>query len=98
MALMCVLVLMWILGHDFSAHYNWLALISVDIISGVYCIVAGFGTRQPQVSTTVSAAYTGELGTGRFLRYKRKYALYGEFYFKNRFWGFKNLRYKRKSG
>ena len=32
-----VLVLMWILGHDFSGHYNRLALISVDIISGVYC-------------------------------------------------------------
>ena len=26
---------MWILGHDFSGHYNQLALISVDIISGV---------------------------------------------------------------
>ena len=33
-----ILGLMWILGHDFSGHYNWLALISVDIISGVYCI------------------------------------------------------------
>ena len=32
-----ILVLMWILGHDFSGHYNRLALISVDIISGVYC-------------------------------------------------------------
>ena len=31
------LVLMWILGHGFSGHYNRLALISVDIISGVYC-------------------------------------------------------------
>ena len=30
------LVLMWILWHDFSGHYNRLALISVDIISGVY--------------------------------------------------------------
>ena len=47
---------------------------------------------------TVSAAYTGELGTGHFLRYKRKSALTGDFYFKIRFWGFKNLRYKRKSG
>ena len=47
---------------------------------------------------TVSAAYTEELGTGHFLRYKRKSALTGDFYFKNRFWGFKNLRYKRKSG
>ena len=33
-----ILVLMWILGHDFSGHYNRLVLISVDIISGVYCI------------------------------------------------------------
>ena len=33
-----ILVLMWILGHDFSGHYNRLALMSVDIISGVYCI------------------------------------------------------------
>ena len=32
-----ILVLMWILGHDFSGHYNRLALLSVDIISGVYC-------------------------------------------------------------
>ena len=32
-----ILVLMGILGHDFSGHYNRLALISVDIISGVYC-------------------------------------------------------------
>ena len=47
---------------------------------------------------TVSAVYTGELGTGHFLRYKRKSALTGDFYFKIRFWGFKNLRYKRKSG
>ena len=31
-----ILVLMWILGHDFSGHYNRLALISVDIINGVY--------------------------------------------------------------
>ena len=31
-----ILVLMWILGHDFSGCYNRLALISVDIISGVY--------------------------------------------------------------
>ena len=33
-----ILVLIWILEHDFSGHYNRLALISVDIISGVYCI------------------------------------------------------------
>ena len=33
-----ILVLMWILGHDFSGHYNRLALISMDIISGVYSI------------------------------------------------------------
>ena len=33
--------LMWILGHDFSGHYNRLVLISVDIISGVYCITMG---------------------------------------------------------
>ena len=32
-----ILVLMWILGHDFSGRYNQLALIIVDIISGVYC-------------------------------------------------------------
>ena len=32
-----ILGLMWILGHDFSGHYNRLALISVDIINGVYC-------------------------------------------------------------
>ena len=32
-----ILVLMCILEHDFSNHYNRLALISVDIISGVYC-------------------------------------------------------------
>ena len=35
----CILVLVGILGHDFSGHYNQLALISVDIISGVYCIL-----------------------------------------------------------
>ena len=46
----------------------------------------------------VSAAYTGELGTGHFLQYKRKSGLTGDFYFKNGFWGFKNLHYKRKSG
>ena len=51
-----------------------------------------------QMMGTVSAAYTGELGTGHFLRYKRKSVLTGDFYFKNGFWGFKNLRYKRKSG
>ena len=33
---------------------------------------------------TVSAAYTGELGTGHFLRYKRKSALTRDFYFKRR--------------
>ena len=35
-----ILVLMWILEHDFSGHYNRMALIhvSVDIISGVYYI------------------------------------------------------------
>ena len=32
-----ILVLMWILGHDYSGHYNRLTLISVDIIGGVYC-------------------------------------------------------------
>ena len=46
---------MWILGHDFSGHYNRLALISVDIINGVYCtwgslifvIVSGYRRRIP---------------------------------------------------
>ena len=33
------LLLMWILGHDFSGHYKRQALISVDIISGVYCSI-----------------------------------------------------------
>ena len=33
----CILVLMWNLRHDFSGHYNRLALISVDIISGFFC-------------------------------------------------------------
>ena len=33
-----------------------------------------------------------------FLRYKRKSTLTGDFYFKNGFWGFKNLHYKGKSG
>ena len=33
-----ILVLMRILGHDFSGHYNPLALISVDIINRVYSI------------------------------------------------------------
>ena len=33
-----ILVPMWILGHDFNGYYNRLALISVDIISGVCCI------------------------------------------------------------
>ena len=33
----CIIVLMWISGHDFSGHYNRLALISVDIISGAHC-------------------------------------------------------------
>ena len=32
-----ILVLMWILGYDFTGYNNRLALISVDIISGVYC-------------------------------------------------------------
>ena len=32
-----ILVLLWISGHYFSGHYNRLALISVEIISGVYC-------------------------------------------------------------
>ena len=36
-----ILVLMWILGHDFSGHYNRLTLVPVDIISGVYC-TAGY--------------------------------------------------------
>ena len=31
-------MLIWILGHDFSGHYNRLVLIAVDIISRVYCI------------------------------------------------------------
>ena len=30
-----ILLLMWIWGHDFSGHYNRLALITVDILSGV---------------------------------------------------------------
>ena len=33
-----ILVLMWILGHDFSGHYNRLALISTDLIIGDHCI------------------------------------------------------------
>ena len=33
-----ILELMWILGQDVCGHNNRLALISVDIISGVYCI------------------------------------------------------------
>ena len=33
----------WILAHDFSGHYNRLALISVDIISGVYCTYTRHG-------------------------------------------------------
>ena len=33
----CILELMRILEHDFSGHYNRLALISVDLLSGVYC-------------------------------------------------------------
>ena len=28
-----ILVLMWILGHDFSEHYNRLTHISVDVLS-----------------------------------------------------------------
>ena len=32
-----ILVLMLILKNDFSGHYNRLALISLDFISGVYC-------------------------------------------------------------
>ena len=32
-----ILVLMWVSGHDFSGHYNLLALIFVVIISAVYC-------------------------------------------------------------
>ena len=39
------LILMWILGHGFSGHYNRLDLISVDIISGVYCIYSNFRNR-----------------------------------------------------
>ena len=46
----CTFVLMWILENDFSGHYNRLALISVDIISGIYC--------------TADSAYSGRLGTG----------------------------------
>ena len=38
-----ILVLMWILGHDFSGYNNRLALITVDIISGVYCITTTLG-------------------------------------------------------
>ena len=38
---------------------------------------------------TVSAAYTGELGNGHFLRYKRKSGLTGDFYLINEFLGFK---------
>ena len=41
-----ILVLMWVLGRDFSDHYNRLVLISVDIIRGVYCIdVVLVGTK-----------------------------------------------------
>ena len=36
-----ILVLMLTLGHDFSGQNNWLAVISVDIISGVYCTFLG---------------------------------------------------------
>ena len=45
-----ILVLMWILGHDFSGHYNRLDLISVDIVSGVYCIAIKLNGRKPRVS------------------------------------------------
>ena len=44
-----ILVLMWVLGHDFSGHNNRLALISVDIISGVYCTLIHF-RRQKETS------------------------------------------------
>ena len=42
-----ILVLMWIFGHEFSGHFNRVALISVDIISGVYCIVKEMVGRMP---------------------------------------------------
>ena len=44
-----ILVLMWILGHDFSGHYNRLDLISVDIISGVYCNTVNSARRKVQI-------------------------------------------------
>ena len=50
-----ILVPMWILGHDFSGHYNRLALISVDIISGVYCTLNGHPFR-----SHISAVYPGK--------------------------------------
>ena len=63
-----VLVLMWILGHDFSGHYNRLALTCVDIISGVYCINQSFIKIAPfpvlYYNNTVDSAYSGQHGTG----------------------------------
>ena len=37
---------MWILGPGFSGRYNQLALISVDVISGVYCIAKLYITNK----------------------------------------------------
>ena len=45
-----ILVLMRILGHDFSSHYNRLTLISVDIISGVYCRIKEQSLRSPYLA------------------------------------------------
>ena len=43
-----------VLGHDFSGHYNRLALISVDIISGVYYSVVS------SVSPTIPPVYISD--------------------------------------
>ena len=48
-----ILVLMWILGHGFSGHYNRLALISVDIISGVCCINLFLFKTSPSTSLAI---------------------------------------------
>ena len=49
---------MWILGHDFSGHYNRLALISVAIISGVYCILARRAMHPPPAQEMALYHYT----------------------------------------
>ena len=41
---------MWILGHDLRGHYNRLALVSVDIISGAFCSIIRYLKFSPNIT------------------------------------------------